>query len=403
MKPPDAKKTGRYSPLHWASYKGFYKVVWLLLKAGMSPLDIDQYGNTALHQAAASGNSDVLKCFLARGVDIEQVNARGDSPLNLATEPKTKELIIRAMKTKQCEYPGSKQKFDFKNFRYYCAQSDKFYCSKYCVTMWVYESWDSEDKERPVCRSVDVQKKIVGCEEKLRTAMETDDFFELDKAMNDCRGIDLDVRLKKDAEVQHLRLAHELKIRNFLKDKDHHDNYKHIRKDVDIINQMIAEAEKLEIELDNKLLQKVNAYVSRMMQERNLRKQRDLMLEGISTADESKVGKLQDLVDKAKSDKVEVEYVERAEKLLGQMKGNILARDTLKMLQDYPIREYPEPEDMDPKNKNKKPPPKKKKKKDNFDTPAWAVELQDVRDKVKQMNELANDKDNLRLSEDFLG
>lgn len=41
------------------------------------------------------------------------------------------------------------------------------------------------------------------------------------------------------------------------------------------------------------------------------------MLEGISTADESKVGKLQDLVDKAKSDKVEGEYVERAEKLLG--------------------------------------------------------------------------------------
>ena len=49
VKPPDAKKIGRYSPLHWASYKGFYKVVWLLLKAGVSPLDIDQYGNTSLH------------------------------------------------------------------------------------------------------------------------------------------------------------------------------------------------------------------------------------------------------------------------------------------------------------------------------------------------------------------
>ena len=49
VKPPDAKKIGKYSPLHWASYKGFYKVVWLLLKAGISPLDIDQYGNTSLH------------------------------------------------------------------------------------------------------------------------------------------------------------------------------------------------------------------------------------------------------------------------------------------------------------------------------------------------------------------
>ena len=66
--------------------------------------------------------------------------------------------------------------------------------------------------------------------------METDEFYALDKAMNNCKGIDLDVRLRKDAEVQHLRLMHELKIRTFLKEKDHHDNYKMIRKDVEKIN-----------------------------------------------------------------------------------------------------------------------------------------------------------------------
>ena len=61
------------------------------------------------------------------------------------------------------------------------------------------------------------------------------------------------------------------------------------------------------------------------------------------------------------------------------MKGNIRARETLKMLVDYPIREYPEAEEIDPKKKGAKaPPPKKKKKKDNFDTPAWATELVDV-------------------------
>jgi hypothetical protein len=127
------------------------------------------------------------------------------------------------------------------------------------------------------------------------------------------------------------------------------------------------------------------------------------MLEGISTADEEKVGKLESLVDKAKTDKVEGEYVERAEKLLGQMKGNIRARETLQLLLDYPIREYPEPEDTDPKNKNKKAPPKKKKKKENFPTPEWALELVDVRAKVKEMQELAADKDNLRLNDEFLG
>ena len=56
------------------------------------------------------------------------------------------------------------------------------------------------------------------------------------------------------------------------------------------------------------------------------------------------------------------------------------------MLIDYPQREYPEEEEIDPKNKNKKAPPKKKKKKENFPTPEWALELQDVRDKVKEMN-----------------
>jgi len=88
--------------LHWASYQGHYKVVWLLIKAGLSPLAQDQYGNTAVHQAAASGNMEVLKCFLAGGVDIDQVNARGDTPLALATNPEVKALIIRSQKTKQC-------------------------------------------------------------------------------------------------------------------------------------------------------------------------------------------------------------------------------------------------------------------------------------------------------------
>ena len=49
VKPKDAQKVGKYTPLHWASYKGHYKVVWILLKEKMSPLDIDQHGNTAVH------------------------------------------------------------------------------------------------------------------------------------------------------------------------------------------------------------------------------------------------------------------------------------------------------------------------------------------------------------------
>ena len=75
------------------------------------------------------------------------------------------------------------------------------------------------------------------------------------------------------------------------------------------------------------------------------------------------------------------------------MSGNIKARETLQMLLDYPEREYPEPEDPNDK--------KKKKKGDAFPTPEWATELEAVIAKVKSMEQLAADKANLKLNEDF--
>jgi len=49
IKPKVAAQVGMYTPLHWASYKGNHKVVWILLKEKLNPLDIDQHGNTAVH------------------------------------------------------------------------------------------------------------------------------------------------------------------------------------------------------------------------------------------------------------------------------------------------------------------------------------------------------------------
>lgn len=60
------------------------------------------------------------------------------------------------------------------------------------------------------------------------------------------------------------------------------------------------------------------------------------------------------------------------------MSGNIDARDTLALLLEYPIREYPEPEDDAAKKggkKDKNPPKKKKKKEPPFNTPEWATEI----------------------------
>ena len=88
------------------------------------------------------------------------------------------------------------------------------------------------------------------------------------------------------------------------------------------------------------------------------------------------------------------------------MEGNILARETLTMLQAYPEREYPESEEEDPKKKtakDKKAPPKKKKKKKNtFPTPDWAAELPALEAKVQEMKDLKNDQENLLLDADFI-
>mgnify|MGYP001035841938 CR=1 FL=1 len=153
--------------------------------------------------------------------------------------------------------------------------------------------------ERPVCRSIAVNKQILQHEEDLQKAIDTYEFHTLDKALNDCHGIDIDVKLQKRAEVLHLKLQHELKIQNFLQEKHHHDNYKEIRKDVQKINDMVQNAQDLEIDLDSNLVNEVNQFTSRLISERNLRKQRDLYLESIKTCDKQNVDKLQNLIDVA--------------------------------------------------------------------------------------------------------
>jgi len=71
------------------------------------------------------------------------------------------------------------------------------------------------------------------------------------------------------------------------------------------------------------------------------------------------------------------------------------------MLLDYPLREYPEPEDPNAK-KDKKAPPKKKKKEPPFPLPEWAEQLDDVKKKTAEMANLAAKKDHLKLDDGFI-
>lgn len=234
--------------------------------------------------------------------------------------------------------------------------------------------------------------------------MSSHEFSKVDSAISTCNNIDIDCRLRHDVEVLHKKLGQEMKIDGFLNSKHHHDNYKDIRNDVEKINNYIKEAEDQSIELDQDTIKKVNMFTSRLISERNLRKQRDLYLDSINSCSNHQVKKLEGMIEDATKKNVEPEYISNASKLTGQMSGNIKARDTLVMLQDYPDRVYPEPEDDAAKkgNKKDKAPKKKKKKEPPFPTPEWAVEIEAVTDKVKEMEQLAADKENLKLDPEFI-
>ena len=57
------------------------------------------------------------------------------------------------------------------------------------------------------------------------------------------------------------------------------------------------------------------------------------------------------MIQTAKDYHVEDTYMTHANSVCRKMEDNITARDTLQLLLDYPIREYPEPEPLDAKGK----------------------------------------------------
>ncbi|MBR2191465.1 MAG: ankyrin repeat domain-containing protein, partial [Eubacterium sp.] len=61
----------KYTPLHWSAYKGFDIISSILIKMGCNPLEVDSYGDNALHQAAAGNHYDTFKLFMGLGIDLD--------------------------------------------------------------------------------------------------------------------------------------------------------------------------------------------------------------------------------------------------------------------------------------------------------------------------------------------
>jgi len=207
-KPTNFAKLGRQTPLLWAAYKGHYSLVQLLINLGCSALEYDIHGNNAIHQAAAGGHISILELFINKGIDFEVTNARGHTALDLATDPATKMFISKALNAAKCE--SCRSKFSFKNIRFFCNSGRKFYCKDCSITTIEYHTWESEEKERLVCRSLEVHETIKAHEKMLQEALDARDFYALGDALMKCENLDVDPKLRKQVEVLQLKLDHEL-------------------------------------------------------------------------------------------------------------------------------------------------------------------------------------------------
>ncbi|KAE8748331.1 hypothetical protein FOCC_FOCC004967 [Frankliniella occidentalis] len=73
-----------FSPLHWASKEGHYKIAELLIQRGARINATNRGDDTPLHLAAAHGHREIVHMLLRNKADINFTNEHGNSPLHYA-------------------------------------------------------------------------------------------------------------------------------------------------------------------------------------------------------------------------------------------------------------------------------------------------------------------------------
>ena len=284
-KPLNPADNGKYTPLHWSAYKGYDIISSILIKMGCNPLEVDSYGDNALHQAAAGNHYDTFKLFMGLGIDLDYKNSRSHKAIDLTTNKKIEDIINKALKTKECCL--CHRIFDFDNKRYLCSI-----------------------KEDIICK--------------------------------DCSRIDYYFPTEEAEEKDIRELLDSLKVV---------ENHKTILKSVDQLDQKLKSAEDNNVKLDPALISRAAIEKQRLKAEKDLRAL--LSNIDITMASEENLKILIELVDIADQSKVAEEYVSKGKDLKEKYVLNLDAKNIMQKFRDYPIREYPEVEVVDPKKKSK--------------------------------------------------
>ena len=155
----------------------------------------------------------------------------------------------------------------------------------------------------------------------------------------------------KLAELNEDRLRREKDIRELLDSLKVVENHKTILKSVDQLDKKLKSAEDNNVKLDPALISRAAIEKQRLKAEKDLRAL--LSNIDITMASEENLKILTELVDIADQSKVAEEYVSKGKDLKEKYVLNLDAKNIMQKFRDYPIREYPEVEVVDPKKKSK--------------------------------------------------
>jgi len=395
--------SARPTPLQWACFKGHTQIVWLLLKAGLDLLETDAFGNNAIHQAVAGGNVDVVETLLQYGVRIDYKNNRGHTVMDLCTEPKIRQYLKEYENATYCN--ETHKAFGPGEIKYLCIISGKYFSKDATELHWIYENKDATECEKLERRSITAQEEVLRIERELSDLIKSYEYEKLCEKLQyiDDHNIHIGVKLLHKAHIHQEKLRTQILIDTYINSLKEVDNYKTIKKSINSINDMIEDAKKRNVHIDEDLLAKAGGQNERLDSERNLRFVLDNPNIGKSTPEE--VEKIEELKRIAIEKGVAIKYCEEIDELLDKMKKNITANTIIQNFCTYPVRDwYPPVYYLDPKTKKPmdpatkkpmdpallKPPPVKKKgkKAPKYVIPAWAVETAELGKSIKSLEEL---------------
>ena len=120
---------------------------------------------------------------------------------------------------------------------------------------------------------------------------------------------------------------------------------------MDELDKKLKNAEENNVKLDPNLISRAAVEKKRLLAEKDLRAL--LSNIDITMASEENLKILTELVEIADQSKVAEEYVAKGKDLKEKFALNLDAKNIMQKFRDYPIREYPEVEVVDPKKKSK--------------------------------------------------